>query len=86
MDPTSIQSSALAFARENRKRIAKDLTDLSKYHQDALPVSVFMAGSPGAGKTEFSKNIISILEKNNEHKVIRIDGDDIRAFRRGTQG
>ncbi|MEK7644622.1 MAG: zeta toxin family protein [Patescibacteria group bacterium] len=86
MDSDSIQSNALAFARKNRKKIAKELTDSNKYHPDILPVSVFMAGSPGAGKTEFSKNIISILEKNNDHQVIRIDGDDIRQILPGYTG
>lgn len=86
MDPNTIQSNALAFARENRKQIAKELTDLNKYRPDDVPVSVFMAGSPGAGKTEFSKNIISILEKNNEHQVIRIDGDDVRPLLPGYTG
>src|SRR3989339_577202 len=78
MDNPTIQSSATAFARKNRKRIAKERTDKNKYQPDETPVSVFMAGSPGAGKTEFSKNIISILEKGRKHQVIRIDGDDIR--------
>lgn len=78
MNHSAIQSIALAFAKENRKRIAQERTDIKKYRPDEKPVTVFMAGSPGAGKTEFSKNVISILEKNNEHKVIRIDGDDIR--------
>lgn len=36
----------------------------------------FMAGSPGAGKTEFSKSLLSIFEI----KALRIDADDIRAF------
>lgn len=86
MDQNIIQSNALAFARANRKRIAKELTDPNKYRPDELPVSVFMAGSPGAGKTEFSKNIISILEKSNDHQVIRIDGDDIRSMLPGYTG
>lgn len=86
METKAIQSNVLAFAKKNRKRIAKELTDTNKYRPDELPVSVFMAGSPGAGKTEFSKNIISILEKNNDHKIIRIDGDGIRALLPGYTG
>lgn len=86
MDDVLIQSMALAFAKENRKRIAKARTNPNKYKPDEPPVSVFMAGSPGAGKTEFSKNIISILEKNAEHQVIRIDGDDVRGELPGYTG
>lgn len=39
-----------------------------------FPASVFMAGSPGAGKTEFSKRLIEKFGKN----VVRVDADDIR--------
>ncbi len=40
-------------------------------------ISIFMAGSPGAGKTEFSKNLLEILEKKNQ-RIVRIDPDAIR--------
>ncbi len=86
MSDENTQSVAVAFAKENRKKLAKQLTDPNKYQPDELPVSVFMAGSPGAGKTEFSKNIISILEKGSEHQVIRIDGDDVRILLPGYTG
>jgi UDP-N-acetylglucosamine kinase len=39
-----------------------------------------MAGSPGAGKTEYSKNLIASLENNQKHRVIRIDGDEYRDY------
>lgn len=86
MDDQKIQTIALAFAKKEGKQIAKALTDKSKYKPDNNPISVFMAGSPGAGKTEFSRNIISILENNKEHKIIRIDGDDLRATIPGYTG
>lgn len=38
------------------------------------PVSVFMVGSPGAGKTEFSKRLVGRFGKD----VVRIDADEIR--------
>jgi UDP-N-acetylglucosamine kinase len=66
------------FARANRKEIAKELTDVSKYIPDNIPISVFMAGSPGAGKTEYSRNLVSFLEKDKNHRVIRIDADELR--------
>lgn len=78
MDKNVIQSQAIEFARKNRKRIAKDFTDPNKYKPNKLPVSVFMAGSPGAGKTEFSKNLVAILGEQKKHDVIRIDPDDMR--------
>lgn len=38
-----------------------------------------MAGSPGAGKTEFSKSLIPELQKRDpQNKIVRIDADEIR--------
>lgn len=47
------------------------------------PITIFMAGSPGAGKTEFSKRFI----KNQLKKpCVRIDADDIRELIPGYNG
>lgn len=73
-----IKQAADEFARANKKRIAKELTDTSEYAPDEVPFSVFMAGSPGAGKTEVSKALIYTLEAGKKHRVIRIDGDELR--------
>ncbi len=75
-----IKQIAEVFARQNKKRIAKELTDIAKFAPDEQTFSVFMAGSPGAGKTEYSKNLIESLERYQKHKVIRIDGDDLRHY------
>lgn len=40
------------------------------------PVSIFMAGSPGAGKTEVSKELV----KEFDRKPMRIDADELRAL------
>lgn len=79
MDNKIIQLNAIAFAKKRGKQIAKEFTDLNKFPADEIPISVFMAGSPGAGKTEFSKRIIELLEQEKDlQRMIRIDGDDIR--------
>lgn len=79
MDETEkIKQAADEFARSNKKLIAKEMTDTLKYAPDEVPFSVFMAGSPGAGKTEVSKALINTLEVGKKHKVIRIDGDELR--------
>lgn len=78
MTEDEMKKQAEEFARANRKQIAKELTDASKYVPDDTPISVFMAGSPGAGKTEFSKSLIESREARNNPKVIRIDGDELR--------
>jgi ATP-dependent protease HslVU (ClpYQ) ATPase subunit len=69
-----IQSTALEHARSIKKRFAKRVTDKSVYPSEVNPVSVFMAGSPGAGKTEASKALIEQFD----NQVIRIDADDYR--------
>lgn len=46
-----------------------------------------MAGSPGAGKTEFSKNLVRLFESTkNKTKAVRIDGDDLRSYFSGYTG
>lgn len=86
MPDEEVRKVAVDFARHNKVRIARELTDIKKYLPDSFPVSVFMAGSPGAGKTEFSKNLINILEEGNKHSVVRIDGDDLRPLLPGYTG
>jgi hypothetical protein len=73
----AIQDAALAFARENKKVIAKRLTDISRFPPEDEPVSVFMAGSPGAGKTEASIELLAMVEEDSE-EILRIDPDDLR--------
>lgn len=70
----AIEKKALEFARSNKKRIAKAFTNKATYPSEEKPVSVFMAGSPGAGKTEAS---IALVE-NAPKGVIRIDPDSLR--------
>ena len=74
----AIQNRAKEFARSNKKIIARELADTKVFLPDDFPVSVFMAGSPGAGKTESSRNLIKRLTKD-EHAVLRIDSDELRS-------
>jgi hypothetical protein len=71
-----IQSEALEYARRHKKAIAKRLTDPARFPPEENPVSVFMAGSPGAGKTESS---IELLNTFSDTPIIRIDPDDLRS-------
>ena len=75
-DESIIKEKADAYARANKKAIAKQRTSLDEFPQDQFPVSVFMAGSPGAGKTESSRNLIEQL--TNSRCVLRIDPDELR--------
>lgn len=74
-----IYDRAVSFAREKKKDIAKELTDVEKYKPEDQPVSVFMAGSPGAGKTESSKQLLqSRIFSSDDIQVLRIDPDELR--------
>lgn len=72
-----IRGSAIEYVREHRNEIAIRLTDPDIYHPEENPVSVFMAGSPGAGKTEASIELLK--EKGGDGtKILRIDPDELR--------
>lgn len=53
-----IADEAIAFAKPNRRIIARRFTDPNVFKSEDDPVSVSMAGSPGAGKTEASIELI----------------------------
>lgn len=75
-----IEAEAIAFAKANKNKteIAKRRTDLALFPPDAQPVSVFMAGSPGAGKTESSLRLIERITSGRDG-VLRIDPDELRS-------
>jgi ATP-dependent 26S proteasome regulatory subunit len=77
MTDKEIIEAAIKHARANKKAIAKKLTNTQKFPPEEQPVSVFMAGSPGAGKTEASKNLLESLNASN---VIRLDADELRNY------
>lgn len=72
-----IRDRAIAFAKANRTQIGRRLTDKAKYLPEDSPVSVFMSGSPGAGKTESSKELIASIA-DDQIQVLRLDPDDLR--------
>ena len=84
MDEEKICDEAIKFAKKNKKRLAEEFTDIKKYTPDSIPISIFMAGSPGAGKTEFSKNLI--INEDPDYTVVRIDGDEFRELLPGYTG
>jgi predicted ABC-type ATPase len=72
-----LEQKAYNFAKANKTVIARRVTDRDIYISEDDPVSVFMAGSPGAGKTEASKSLISKIT-NGKNDIIRIDPDELR--------
>lgn len=73
-----LKSSAKQWVKTNRRKLIAQFCDLKAYPRATHPITIFMAGTPGAGKTEFS---ISLLEKF-ESAFVRIDADDIREMMR----
>lgn len=73
---------AIAYVQKNWRELVQKFADDSIYLPVANQISVFMAGSPGAGKTEFSKRFISAFGE----KVVRIDADEIRKILPGYNG
>ncbi len=76
-DELKIKQTADEFAKVHKEEIAKEITSIERYPSEENPVSVFMAGSPGAGKTESSKNLIKKFIQNGSG-VLRIDPDELR--------
>jgi UDP-N-acetylglucosamine kinase len=72
----------LDFARQQKKIIAKRLTDPAVYLPEEQPVSIFMAGSPGAGKTEASLELINEVGG----ALLRVDPDELRCEFDGYDG
>ena len=71
-----VSDEALRFARSNKKMIARRLTDKAIYPPEEAPVSVYMAGSPGAGKTEASIALVNLFA---DTPILRIDPDELRS-------
>ena len=62
---------AKRYVSDNGKKIVQELTE--NFPAEKNPISIFMAGSPGAGKTEASKRLL----ENHGH-ILRIDPDKLR--------
>ena len=76
-DEKRIEQEAIKFAKKNRTAIANELTNRKRFPPEDEPVAVFMAGSPGAGKTETSREFLQEVEATN---VIRLDPDELRHY------
>lgn len=61
------------WVREHKKEFAENLIARSGAQPYDTQIAFFMAGLPGAGKTEFSKALINI----SEIKFLRLDMDEI---------
>ncbi len=78
MDSDDISKSAVEWVKRHRRELFNGAIESSCYDveiKEDIPAATFMAGTPGAGKTEVSKRFI-------EHfavRPIRIDADEFRS-------
>ncbi len=77
-----IKTGAQKFIRKNTGLLFKKFADEAVYKPDSTPVTVFMAGSPGAGKTEVSIGLVEQFAS----PAVRIDADEIRVLCEGYTG
>lgn len=76
-----IEEKAFEWIKKHKKELFIKFAS-SSYHPDPIPTTIFMAGSPGAGKTEFSRRLVEIFEQ----KPVIIDADAIRKLIPGYVG
>lgn len=81
-EESKLSEEAVRWVKSNRKELIKKFADTTEYVADVLPITLFMAGSPGAGKTEISKRFIPQFKQ----KPIRIDADELRTICFGYTG
>src|SRR3989344_5468087 len=81
-----IRDQAIAYVREHRDKIIHEIAGDKKYIGNPA-LSIFMAGSPGAGKTETSKVLLSLFDNTPlQNNIIRLDPDEIRGLLPQYQG
>jgi predicted AAA+ superfamily ATPase len=67
------------WARINKKKIAREFIRKIGYEASESPAAIFTAGLPGAGKTEFTKELL----KDISDQALRIDMDEIASLIEG---
>jgi UDP-N-acetylglucosamine kinase len=73
-----VSDSARHYVVEHKKEIIEKFAGkIQPVSKGETPLAIFMAGSPGAGKTEFSKNFIKLLP-HLQGNILRIDADEVR--------
>lgn len=77
-----LETDAVLYIKTHEDVLISRFCPSSICHSVENPITLFMAGSPGAGKTEVSKGLV----KRFHDAPIRIDADEIRSMCRGYEG
>lgn len=84
MSNEDLEKKAKDWIRNNKKLLIEKFADLNNFPGVSNPFTIFMAGCPGAGKTEYSKSFIESYDPDT--KIVRIDADEIRDIIPGYAG
>lgn len=77
---------AVEYVKAHKRQLVERMVNLEKSAPPEDPLAIFMAGSPGAGKTEFSQRLLPLLEHESQRNIIAIDPDQIRTWMLGYGG
>jgi len=76
------EAKAFIKQKETVNKLIKDFVIDAGVISKEVPITLFMAGSPGAGKTEFSKWFVKGLKDS----IVLLDPDEIRKYVPGYNG
>lgn len=79
MEESNLTNEAYQYVKKYPEKLIKDFAG-SYSDPDEGRVSVFMAGAPGAGKTEFSRCLLREKFGQDTSLIVRIDPDEIRMW------
>ena len=65
----------MQYLKAHRKEFIRTFTKGYRESHPERPLSIFLAGSPGAGKTEYVQSLLTI-----DRDLLRIDADAVRAW------
>ena len=77
----NIEEEAKTYLESNKKKLIQDFVISKRLKAAENPISFFMAGATGAGKTEMASNLVGLV--NN---YLHIDADKIREWIPGYNG
>jgi len=84
---SDLAKKAFEYIKKSKRVLVDGYANPSIFVASETPITVFMAGAPGVGKTEFSKKfIIELNEDDPTLKIVRIDADEIREKLPGYKG
>ena len=84
MVEAQLAEEAVTYLKARKKEFLQRFASLDVHAPSDRPVTIFMAGSPGAGKTEVSKRLLK--EFPGAVPPVRFDLDEIRAWLPGYNG